>query len=189
MYFFFWVRQKLLSIFTRSTIFPSLNDKFQLSWHQGKMDSACWHSQAFCYTVFPFILAIWTPVLNPHPLLPPNKRSSKQWSSSVFFTSKLKEEEKDGLKRPSVFSLVAGQISFLLSLIGPHRSLALPISGLCVWATVPNPASVPSLSTAIYSLLYFPDLWLLTGFLYPLSPTSHLAPTWVFSDLTYNRKM
>lgn len=102
-------------IHSHSTIFLSINDKFRLSWHQKKMDSASWHTQAFSYTVFPFILAVWTPTSSP-----PATTKWKILTNILFFTSKLKEEEKDDLNWRRVFSLVSVHDSFLPSLRSPY---------------------------------------------------------------------
>lgn len=106
----------------------------------------------------------------------------------MFFTNKLKEG-KDELQWTSVFSLVSEHISFLLSIIGP----------MCCWLFLLLDHTSRSLSRVLASgshspllhpssFLDFPDLWVLTCFLYPLSPPKRLTPTWVFSGLNYNRK-
>lgn len=78
--------------------------------------------------------------------------------------------------------------SFFLSSV-PMGSLALPISGPSVWVTVLSPGFMLSNSTATH--LFFSPLPCPLGFhLLPLpAPTSSQAPTGVFSDLNYNRKM
>lgn len=78
--------------------------------------------------------------------------------------------------------------SFLLSCCAP----LLPGLLLCVdcasgslsWALASDPHSQTT-----HLSFYRPARWVLTGFLNPLFPTSHLTAPWAFSDLSHNKKM